>query len=129
MGDIHVMREDLRPPEPPARRHFISIRDVGRELLRCRAIAANDRISVAGKSDGRQHGNNHRGDHHLKQSESAQSPALRAHTGTCRPILQLSQAKSHRLGIIHHRLLPRAGRVDDCRQNSDDHHRDQDIDQ
>src|SRR5207302_441887 len=33
MGDIHVMREDLRPPEPPARRHFISIRDVGRDDL------------------------------------------------------------------------------------------------
>jgi aspartate carbamoyltransferase catalytic subunit len=28
MGDIHVMRENLRPPEPPERRHFISIRDV-----------------------------------------------------------------------------------------------------
>src|SRR5881398_1440013 len=33
MGEIHVMREDLRPPEPPARRHFISIRDVGRADL------------------------------------------------------------------------------------------------
>ncbi|MFL5965355.1 MAG: aspartate carbamoyltransferase catalytic subunit [Gaiellaceae bacterium] len=33
MGDIHVMREDLRPPEPPARRHFISIRDVTRDDL------------------------------------------------------------------------------------------------
>src|SRR5436305_5032639 len=28
MGEIHVMREDLRPPEPPPRRHFISIGDV-----------------------------------------------------------------------------------------------------
>jgi aspartate carbamoyltransferase catalytic subunit len=28
MGEIHVMREDLRPPAPPPRRHFISIGDV-----------------------------------------------------------------------------------------------------
>src|SRR5881397_3942302 len=33
MADIHVMREDLRPPEPPARRHFISIRDITRDDL------------------------------------------------------------------------------------------------
>jgi aspartate carbamoyltransferase catalytic subunit len=31
MGDIRVMREDLRPPAPPPRRHFISIRDVTRD--------------------------------------------------------------------------------------------------
>src|SRR5204862_5632933 len=33
MGEIHVMREDLRPPEPPARRHFLSIKDVTRDDL------------------------------------------------------------------------------------------------
>src|SRR5919205_2567598 len=33
MGDIHVMREDLRPPAPPPRRHFISIKDVTRDDL------------------------------------------------------------------------------------------------
>jgi aspartate carbamoyltransferase catalytic subunit len=33
MGEIHVMREDLRPPDPPARRHFISITDVTRDDL------------------------------------------------------------------------------------------------
>jgi aspartate carbamoyltransferase catalytic subunit len=31
MAEIRVMREDLRPPEPPPRRHFISIRDVTRD--------------------------------------------------------------------------------------------------
>src|SRR5207237_10088765 len=31
MGDIRVMREDLRPPEPPPRRHLISIRDLSRD--------------------------------------------------------------------------------------------------
>src|SRR5881296_3320925 len=31
MGDIRVMREDLLPPEPPARRHLISVRDLGRD--------------------------------------------------------------------------------------------------
>src|SRR5881409_708824 len=31
MGDIRVMREDLLPPEPPARRHLISIRDLSRD--------------------------------------------------------------------------------------------------
>jgi aspartate carbamoyltransferase catalytic subunit len=31
MGDLHVMRDDLRPPEPPARRHLISIADLTRE--------------------------------------------------------------------------------------------------
>src|SRR5690349_24321076 len=31
MGEIKVMREDLRPPAPPPRRHFISITDVTRE--------------------------------------------------------------------------------------------------
>jgi len=31
MGDLHVMRDDLRPPEPPARRHLISIGDLTRE--------------------------------------------------------------------------------------------------
>ncbi len=31
MGEIKVMREDLRPPAPPPRRHFISIKDVSRE--------------------------------------------------------------------------------------------------
>jgi aspartate carbamoyltransferase catalytic subunit len=33
MGEIKVMREDLRPPAPPPRRHFISIRDVSRDDL------------------------------------------------------------------------------------------------
>jgi aspartate carbamoyltransferase catalytic subunit len=33
MGEIHVMREDLRPPDPPPRRHFISIKDVTRDDL------------------------------------------------------------------------------------------------
>jgi aspartate carbamoyltransferase catalytic subunit len=33
MGEIHVMREDLRPPAPPPRRHFISITDVTRDDL------------------------------------------------------------------------------------------------
>ncbi len=31
MGDIRVMREDLRPPARPPRRHFISIKDVSRD--------------------------------------------------------------------------------------------------
>jgi aspartate carbamoyltransferase catalytic subunit len=31
MADIRVMREDLRPPAPPPKRHFISIRDVSRD--------------------------------------------------------------------------------------------------
>jgi aspartate carbamoyltransferase catalytic subunit len=31
MGDLRVMRDDLRPPEPPARRHLISIADLTRE--------------------------------------------------------------------------------------------------
>ena len=31
MGEIHVMREDLRPPGQPPRRHFISITDVTRD--------------------------------------------------------------------------------------------------
>ena len=30
MAEIRVMREDLRPPAPPPRRHFISIKDVTR---------------------------------------------------------------------------------------------------
>src|SRR5918911_264831 len=33
MGDIRVMREDLRPPAPPPRRHFVSIADVTRDDL------------------------------------------------------------------------------------------------
>ena len=33
MGEIHVMREDLRPPDRPPRRHFISIKDVTRDDL------------------------------------------------------------------------------------------------
>jgi aspartate carbamoyltransferase catalytic subunit len=33
MGEIKVMREDLRPPEPPPRRHCISIKDVTRDDL------------------------------------------------------------------------------------------------
>ena len=33
MGEIKVMREDLRPPAPPPKRHFISIKDVTREDL------------------------------------------------------------------------------------------------
>jgi aspartate carbamoyltransferase catalytic subunit len=33
MGDIHVMREDLRPPGQPPRRHFVSITDVTRDDL------------------------------------------------------------------------------------------------
>jgi aspartate carbamoyltransferase catalytic subunit len=33
MGEIHVMREDLRPPDAPPRRHFISIADVTRDDL------------------------------------------------------------------------------------------------
>jgi aspartate carbamoyltransferase catalytic subunit len=31
MGDLHVMRDDLRPPEPPARRHLISIAELTRD--------------------------------------------------------------------------------------------------
>jgi aspartate carbamoyltransferase catalytic subunit len=31
MGDIRVMREDLRPPAPPPRRHLISIKDLSRD--------------------------------------------------------------------------------------------------
>src|ERR671938_906895 len=31
MGDIRVMREELRPPAPPPRRHLISIRDLTRD--------------------------------------------------------------------------------------------------
>src|SRR5918998_1055691 len=31
MGDLHVMRDDLRPPEPPKRRHLISIGDLTRD--------------------------------------------------------------------------------------------------
>jgi aspartate carbamoyltransferase catalytic subunit len=31
MADIHVMREDLLPPDPPPRRHLISIRDLSRD--------------------------------------------------------------------------------------------------
>jgi aspartate carbamoyltransferase catalytic subunit len=31
MADIRVMREDLRPPASPPRRHFISIKDVSRD--------------------------------------------------------------------------------------------------
>jgi aspartate carbamoyltransferase catalytic subunit len=31
MAEIRVMREDLRPPAPPPRRHLISIRDLSRE--------------------------------------------------------------------------------------------------
>jgi aspartate carbamoyltransferase catalytic subunit len=33
LAEIHVMREDLRPPEEPPRRHFISITDVTRDDL------------------------------------------------------------------------------------------------
>jgi aspartate carbamoyltransferase catalytic subunit len=33
MGEIHVMREDLRPPDAPAKRHFISVEDVTRDDL------------------------------------------------------------------------------------------------
>src|SRR5438034_2756115 len=33
MAEIHVMREDLRPPAPPPKRHFISIKDVTRDDL------------------------------------------------------------------------------------------------
>jgi aspartate carbamoyltransferase catalytic subunit len=33
MGEIHVMREDFRPPDAPPRRHFISIKDVTRDDL------------------------------------------------------------------------------------------------
>ena len=33
MGEIKVMREDLRPPAPPPKRHFISITDVTRDDL------------------------------------------------------------------------------------------------
>src|ERR671929_718286 len=33
MGEIKVIREDLRPPAPPPRRHFISIKDVTRDDL------------------------------------------------------------------------------------------------
>jgi aspartate carbamoyltransferase catalytic subunit len=33
MGEITVLREDLRPPDPPPRRHFISIKDVTRDDL------------------------------------------------------------------------------------------------
>ena len=31
MGDLHVMRDDLRPPGPPPTRHLISIGDLSRE--------------------------------------------------------------------------------------------------
>jgi aspartate carbamoyltransferase catalytic subunit len=31
MGDLHVMRDDLRPPRPPRRRHLISMRDLTRD--------------------------------------------------------------------------------------------------
>src|SRR5215203_2679960 len=31
MGDLHVMRDDLRPPNPPPTRHLISIGDLARE--------------------------------------------------------------------------------------------------
>ena len=31
MADIKLVRDDLRPPEEPPRRHFISIQDVTRE--------------------------------------------------------------------------------------------------
>jgi aspartate carbamoyltransferase catalytic subunit len=31
MAEIRVMRDDLRPPDPPARRHLISIGDLGRD--------------------------------------------------------------------------------------------------
>ena len=31
MAEIRVMREDLRPPAPPPKRHFISIKDVARD--------------------------------------------------------------------------------------------------
>src|SRR5918992_5581151 len=31
MGDLHVMRDDLRPPEPPAKRQLISITDLTRD--------------------------------------------------------------------------------------------------
>ena len=31
MAEIRVMREDLRPPSSPPRRHFISIKDVSRD--------------------------------------------------------------------------------------------------
>jgi aspartate carbamoyltransferase catalytic subunit len=33
MGDIKIMREDLRPPAPPPKRHFVSIADVTRDDL------------------------------------------------------------------------------------------------
>ncbi len=33
MAEIRVMREDLRPPAPPPKRHFISIKDVTRDDL------------------------------------------------------------------------------------------------
>jgi len=33
MAEIHVMREDLRPPAEPPKRHFISIKDVTRDDL------------------------------------------------------------------------------------------------
>jgi aspartate carbamoyltransferase catalytic subunit len=33
MGEIKVLREDLRPPAPPPKRHFISITDVTRDDL------------------------------------------------------------------------------------------------
>src|SRR5437899_12659302 len=33
MGDLHVMRDDLRPPAPPPKRHLISIGDLTREDL------------------------------------------------------------------------------------------------
>jgi aspartate carbamoyltransferase catalytic subunit len=31
MGDLHLMRDDLRPPAPPPRRHLISIADLTRD--------------------------------------------------------------------------------------------------
>jgi aspartate carbamoyltransferase catalytic subunit len=42
MAEIRVMRDDLRPPDPPARRHLLSIGDLGRDdVERVLATARN----------------------------------------------------------------------------------------
>ena len=49
MGEIKVMREDLRPPAPPPKRHFISIKDVSRDdLERLRLGQRLDREHLVG---------------------------------------------------------------------------------
>src|SRR5262249_59153670 len=48
MADIHVMRDDLLPPRPAARRHLISIADVTRDdVARLLAAARSSEPSLA----------------------------------------------------------------------------------